>query len=218
MPADNQIVPTTEKSYEELRLEKAAATRAANKLKREQKAAADKIRAATKRKLARAAKKIETVEQDIKNSERAAKRVLRGAEIRKANLEAARIQEKVEQIEIRAEAQAERSEAGLYVVPHQSIKEQHRIEVDPDTITNDDNLIPGMYGFSRLKYNVEKKRALIEQHQADLVVLEQELQIRCGHYDTETYMDQRPGDLYQPIIHVKVIRCKTCGLTRDSQR
>jgi hypothetical protein len=68
--------------------------------------------------------------------------------------------------------------------------------------------------FSRLRYNVEKKRQQIITHQAELVDMERELQLRCDHFDTTRFSESRPGDFYNKEIVVQVIRCNTCSLTR----
>lgn len=72
--------------------------------------------------------------------------------------------------------------------------------------------------FSRLRYNVEKKRSQIVTHQAELVDMERELQLRCDHTDMVRYVDTQPGDFYNQVVQVQMIRCNTCGLTRASQR
>lgn len=68
--------------------------------------------------------------------------------------------------------------------------------------------------FSRLRYNVEKKRSQIATHQAELVDMEHELQLRCDHFDTTRFVESRPGDFYNKEITVQMICCNTCGLTR----
>lgn len=68
--------------------------------------------------------------------------------------------------------------------------------------------------FSRLRYNVEKKRSQIATHQAELVDMERELQLRCDHFDTTRFVESRPGDFYNKEITVQMICCNTCGLTR----
>jgi hypothetical protein len=73
---------------------------------------------------------------------------------------------------------------------------------------------PELSPFHRLKYNVDRKRALIKEHTEDLVEMEYELQLRCPHYATEKYQVERPGDMYQKTILVNMIHCKECGLER----
>lgn len=70
--------------------------------------------------------------------------------------------------------------------------------------------------FSRLRYNVEKKRQQIATHQAELVDMERELQLRCDHYDVTRYTETQPGDFYTKEVVIQMIRCNTCGLTRPS--
>jgi len=68
--------------------------------------------------------------------------------------------------------------------------------------------------FSRLRYNVDKKRNQIITHQAELVEMERELQLRCDHLDIERFQEQAVGDFYSGPVVVNVIRCKTCGFVR----
>lgn len=76
----------------------------------------------------------------------------------------------------------------------------------------DDHQLP----FSRLRYNVEKKRGQIATHQAELVDMERELQLRCDHFDTTRYSElQQSGDFHTKLVMVNMIRCNTCGLTRQ---
>ena len=70
--------------------------------------------------------------------------------------------------------------------------------------------------FSRLRYNVEKKRNQIATHQSELVEMERELQLRCDHYDLTRYTETRNDDFYIKGVVVQMIRCNTCGLTRPS--
>jgi len=70
--------------------------------------------------------------------------------------------------------------------------------------------------FSRLRYNVEKKRGQIATHQAELVEMERELQLRCDHFDVTRYTELQPGDFYTKEIAIPMIRCNTCGLTRPA--
>jgi hypothetical protein len=68
--------------------------------------------------------------------------------------------------------------------------------------------------FSRLRYNVDKKRGQIATHQAELVDMERELQLRCDHFDIERYQEKVAGDFHTKEMIVNVTRCKTCGFTR----
>lgn len=68
--------------------------------------------------------------------------------------------------------------------------------------------------FSRLRYNVDKKRGQIATHQAELVEMERELQLRCDHFDIERFQEKTDGDFYSGSVVVNVTRCKTCGFTR----
>ena len=70
--------------------------------------------------------------------------------------------------------------------------------------------------FSRLRYNVDKKRGQIATHQAELVEMERELQLRCDHFDVIRYTEPQPGDFYIKEIAIPMIRCNTCGLTRPA--
>jgi len=71
--------------------------------------------------------------------------------------------------------------------------------------------------FSRLRYNVDKKRQQIATHQAELVDMERELQLRCEHHDVVRYSETKPGDFYTRETTVHFIKCNTCGLTRPIQ-
>lgn len=68
--------------------------------------------------------------------------------------------------------------------------------------------------FSRLRYNVDKKRNQIATHQAELVEMERELQLRCDHFDIERYQEKGAGDFYSGEVVFNITRCKTCGFTR----
>lgn len=70
--------------------------------------------------------------------------------------------------------------------------------------------------FSRLRYNVDKKRGQIATHQSELVEMERELQLRCDHFDLSRYQEQAPGDFHSGPIVVNVTLCNTCGMTRKS--
>jgi hypothetical protein len=81
------------------------------------------------------------------------------------------------------------------------------VEVDDDAVDR----LP----FSRLRYNVEKKRSQIATHQVELVEMERELQLRCDHFDTTRFTESRSGvDFYNKEVIVQMICCNTCGLTR----
>lgn len=76
---------------------------------------------------------------------------------------------------------------------------------------------PERLPFSRLKYNVDKKRALIKEHQAELIDIERELQLRCPHYDLERSTESTVSDdFYRKEVVITVLRCKECGLTRPA--
>jgi hypothetical protein len=69
--------------------------------------------------------------------------------------------------------------------------------------------------FSRLRYNVDKKRGQIATHQAELVEMERELQLRCDHFDIERFQEKTTSDdFHNREMIVNVTRCKTCGFTR----
>lgn len=87
-------------------------------------------------------------------------------------------------------------------------------KVIPPTQEPEETESGGTLPFHRLRYNVEKKRGQIATHQAELIPMERELQLRCDHYDVERFQQEQPGDFYNKTILVNMIRCNTCGLTR----
>lgn len=77
---------------------------------------------------------------------------------------------------------------------------------------------PETIPFSRLKYNVDKKRTQIATHQTELVELERELQLRCSHLATNRRVESRPTtDFYGKTAGMVIITCNECGLSREMQ-